>query len=201
MTLDEFFGIGVVTTLGSHLFTAEAIKAFAAKYDPQPFHLDEDAASRSVLGGLCASGWHTAAMWMKYNLATRMATEGDRWTGPGPQPEFGPSPGFRNLKWLKPVYAGETITFTRTGLSHRPVSSRAGWRLLTIRAEAFDSTKAKVIEFDSAAGDPVPTTSCSRSPPRRTPRSPASWGTEPTGSSDLGGFPCLSRYPRLSTMS
>jgi acyl dehydratase len=146
MTLDEFFGIGVTTVLGSHKFEPEAIKAFARKYDPQPFHVDEDAARRSGFGRLCASGWHTAATWMKYNLAT----EGNHWTGPGPRPEFGPSPGFRNLKWLKPVYAGETITFTRRGLSHRLVSSRPGWRLLNLRAEAFDSTGDKVLEFESA---------------------------------------------------
>jgi acyl dehydratase len=150
MTLDEFLGIGVTTTLGSHAFTPTEIKAFAAKYDPQPFHVDEEAAEQSVFGKLCASGWHTAAMWMKYNLATRTALNGKEWDGPGPEPTFGPSPGFRNLKWLKPVYAGETITFTRTGLSHRPVASRAGWRLFTLRAEAFDSTGGKVLEFESA---------------------------------------------------
>jgi acyl dehydratase len=150
MTLDEFFGIGVTTALGSHKFEAEAIKAFARKYDPQPFHIDEAAAKNSVCGGLCASGWHTAATWMKYNLATGMETEGRRWQGLGPRPEFGPSPGFKNLKWLKPVYAGETVTFTRTGIAHRPIASRPGWRLLTLRADAFDSTGDKVLEFESA---------------------------------------------------
>ncbi|CCV08828.1 conserved hypothetical protein [Mesorhizobium metallidurans STM 2683] len=149
MTLDEFFCIGTTVTLGSHKFEADAIKAFARKYDPQIFHLDEEAAKTSVLGGLCASGWHTAATWMKLNLETRMVAEGD-WTGPGPQPEFGPSPGFKNLKWLKPVHAGETVTFTRTALGHRPMVSRPGWRLLSLRSEAFDSTGDKVLEFDSA---------------------------------------------------
>jgi len=146
MTMDEFFRIGITVTLGSHTFEPEAIKAFARKYDPQIFHIDEEAAKRSVLGGLCASGWHTAATWMKLNLEVRMDTE---WNGPGPVPEFGPSPGFKNLKWLKPVYAGETVTFTRTALSHRPISSRPGWRLLALRAEAFDSTRDKVLEFES----------------------------------------------------
>ena len=125
-------------------------KAFARKYDPQPFHVSEEAAKRSVFGRLCASGWHTAATWMKYNLASPMEDEEKRWAGSDPRPEFGPSPGFRNLKWLKPVYAGETITFTRRGISHRPISSRPGWRLLNIRAEAFDSTGDKVLEFESA---------------------------------------------------
>jgi acyl dehydratase len=150
MNLDEYFGIGGAITLGSHRFEPDEIKAFAAKYDPQPFHLDEKAAEKSVFGRLCASGWHTAATWMKYNLKKRQDSEPKRWQGPGPIPVFGPSPGFKNLKWLKPVYAGETVTFTRTCLSHRPVASRPGWRLLSIRAEAFDSAGDKVIEFESA---------------------------------------------------
>ena len=150
MTLDEYFMIGRTITLGAHKFEADEIKAFAKKYDPQIFHVDEEAAKKSVLGGLCASGWHTAATWMKYNLEKRMESEGVRWTGPGPQPEFGPSPGFRNLKWLKPVYAGETITFTRRGVDHRPITSRPGWRLLTMVSEAFDAAGDKVLEFESA---------------------------------------------------
>ncbi|RWL20444.1 MULTISPECIES: MaoC family dehydratase [Mesorhizobium] len=150
MSLDEFFCIGVTVTLGSHTFEPEAIKAFARKYDPQIFHLDEEAAKKSVFGGLCASGWHTAATWMKLNLEAGVEAGGARWVGAGPAPEFGPSPGFKNLKWLKPVYAGETVTFTRTALSHRPIMSRPGWRLLTLRSEAFDSTGDKVIEFESA---------------------------------------------------
>ena len=146
MTLDEFFEIGVTVPLGSHVFDADGIKAFARKYDPQPFHVDEEAAKGSVFGALCASGWHTAAAWMKRNIAT----PGKRWRGAGPEPEFGPSPGITDLKWLKPVYAGETVRYTRTALVHRPIASRPGWRVLTVRAEGFDSSGAKVIEFDSA---------------------------------------------------
>lgn len=146
MTLDEYLGIGETITLGSHHFSAEAIKDFARKYDPQPFHTDEEAAKNSVFGSLCASGWHTTAVWMKLNLAHR----GRPWDGTGPKPEFGPSPGFKNLKWLKPVFAGETVTFTRRGLDHRPLASRPGWRMLTIHSEAFDSSGDKVLEFDSA---------------------------------------------------
>lgn len=149
MTLDEYLGIGKRVELGTHVFHPDEIKAFAKKYDPQPFHIDEDAAKGSVFGALCASGWHTAAMWMKYNLA-QITSEGAQWTGTGPSPQFGPSPGFKNLKWLKPVYAGETISFSRTGIGYRPLTSRPGWQLLTILAEAFDSTGAKVIEFENS---------------------------------------------------
>ena len=95
MTLDEFFRIGTTVTLGSHTFEAEAIKAFARKYDPQVFHVDEEAAKKSVLGGLCASGWHTAATWMKLNLETRMDTEGARGPAPARCPNSAPRPASR----------------------------------------------------------------------------------------------------------
>lgn len=149
MTLDEYLEIGVTRTLGSHTFQAGEIKAFAAKYDPQPFHLDEAAAERSVFRRLCASGWHTAAMWMRCNLLS-IERDARSWVGEGPAPVFGPSPGFENLKWLKPVYAGDTITYTRTNLGHRAMASRPGWRILSMRSEGFNQNGEKVIEFDSA---------------------------------------------------
>lgn len=146
MTLDEFFRIGVAVPIGSYTFTPEAIVEFARKYDPQPFHLSEETARGSIFGRLCASGWHTAAVWMKCNLATPPGP----WNGPGSGPVLGLSPGFRNLKWLKPVYAGETVSYTRTALEHRALASRPGWRVLTLLGEGFDSTGDKVIQFDSA---------------------------------------------------
>ena len=147
MSLDAFFEIGVARDLGAHLFTADAIKAFAAKYDPQPFHLDEEAARQSILGGLCASGWHTAATWMRCNIAH--SPDAAPWSGPGPRPVFGPSPGFRNLRWPRPVYAGETIRFNRISLAHRAYASRPGWRLLTGRAEGFCGDEP-VLQFETA---------------------------------------------------
>jgi acyl dehydratase len=148
--LDTYFRLGETVTLGSHTFGAEEIKAFARKFDPQPFHVDETAARGSLFGKLCASGWHTAAMWMKYNLLNREDATDRPWEGPGPRPEFGPSPGFEKLKWLKPVYVGETVTFTRRAIAHRALASRPGWRVLTVACEAFDSTGDKVLEFESA---------------------------------------------------
>lgn len=148
--LDDYFHIGETITLGSHIFKADEIKVFARKFDPQRFHVDEKEAEDSLFGSLCASGWHTAATWMKYNLLHREDAVGRPWTGQGPEPEFGPSPGFKNLRWLKPVYAEETITFTRQALAHRALASRPGWRVLTMQCEAFDSTGDKVLEFESA---------------------------------------------------
>lgn len=66
---------GTVTELGSHTFTAEDIKRFAAKYDPQPFHMDEEAAKSSLFGGLCASGWHTASVYTGLNIRARQQRE------------------------------------------------------------------------------------------------------------------------------
>lgn len=149
MQLDEFLGVGRRIELGSHHFSAEAIKAFARQYDPQPFHTDEETARDTVFGGLCASGWHTTAAWMKLNVATPLGN-GAPWTGDGPAPEPGPSPGFSDLKWLKPVFAGETVSFTRTVTGHRPLASRPGWHLVTIVADGTDSAGDKVIEFESA---------------------------------------------------
>lgn len=147
MSIEAFLEIGVTRQLGAHLFTAEAIKAFAAKYDPQPFHLDEEAARRSLFGRLCASGWHTAATWMRYNMAH--SPDAAIWQGPGQRPVFGPSPGFRNLRWPRPVYAGETVTYTRTSVAHRPYTSRPGWLLLTGLAEGFCGDEP-VLSFETA---------------------------------------------------
>jgi acyl dehydratase len=148
MTLDEYFRIGETVEIGSYTFTADRIREFARKHDPQDFHIDDDLAARSVLGGLCASGWHTASAWMKCNLES--SADFPEWDGPGPAPEFGPSPGFRNLKWLKPVYAGQTVRYTRRCVEHRPLASRPGWRILSLVCEGFDATGDKVISFDSA---------------------------------------------------
>lgn len=146
--LDDYLGIGRTIVLGSHTFDAQEIKEFARKFDPQRFHVDEKDAEASLFGRLCASGWHTTATWMKYNLLHRDA--GRPWTGDGPEPQFGPSPGFEKLRWPKPVYAGETVTFTRRAVAHRALASRPGWRVLTLMSEAFDSTGDKVLEFESA---------------------------------------------------
>lgn len=148
MTLDEYLRLGEKVALGRHLFDAEAIKAFARLYDPQPFHVDEKLAEGTVFGALCASGWHTASIWMRLNLENAMASAS--WTGPGPEPEWGPSPGLQNMRWPKPVYAGETVSYARTVTGHRRLASRPGWRIVSTRAEGFDSSGATVLDFEGA---------------------------------------------------
>jgi acyl dehydratase len=150
VTLDAFLRLGETVTLGTHPFEADEIKAFARLYDPQPFHVDEAQAAQSLFGKLCASGWHTAAMWMKLNVSD-LERHADRpWEGAGPRPEWGPSPGFQKLRWPKPVYAGESVTFTRTALNHRRTATRPGWRMLQLRCGATDSSGDTVLDFESA---------------------------------------------------
>lgn len=145
-TLDRRLGIGETVALGSHTFEADEIKVFAAKYDPQPFHLSEEKAASSVFGKLCASGWHTAAMWMRFNVASFEAAV-ERSRDYGEPIVFGPAAGLKDLKWMKPVYVGQTIDFTRTPESHRALASRPGWRLLTSRCEAFERDGDQVMTF------------------------------------------------------
>ncbi len=116
--------IGDRRELGSFTFTPENIKAFAVKFDPQPFHLDEEAGRKSVFGGLAASGWHVAAAYMKLTVAS-FQREAQALIARGEKPVVsGPSPGFRDLKWIKPVLAGDTLTYASEVTSMRPLESR-----------------------------------------------------------------------------
>lgn len=151
MIIDPAFEPGTRQELGGHVFTAEAIIDFARQFDPQRFHLDAETAKDSVFGGLCASGWHTAATWMKLNLASNAAAAKQALAEGRALPEFGPSPGFRNLRWFKPVYAGDEIFYSRTIRGTRPLTSRTGWSILELSSEARDSQGELVMSFDSAA--------------------------------------------------
>jgi len=111
-TYFEDLQIGSRVDLGSHTFSREEIVDFARKYDPQPFHLDEEAARQSLFGALCASGWHTSAIWLRHLIDHRnREAELMRFRGERPA-RYGPSPGFEQLRWLKPVFVGDTLTFT-----------------------------------------------------------------------------------------
>ncbi len=104
--------------LASHTFGKDEIIAFAREYDPQPFHLDEAAGKASLFGGLSASGWHTAAIFIRGVVAARKeANDAARARGERIA-VYGPSPGFRNLFWTKPVFVGDTISF-RSRLSEK----------------------------------------------------------------------------------
>jgi acyl dehydratase len=106
--------LGEKVTLGSYSFTEQNIIAFARKYDPQPFHIDKAAAEASIYHGLIASGWQTAAVWMKLTIALRRAQLA---AGAVATQENFVSPGVRDLKWLKPVRPGTTLTYTNVSIA------------------------------------------------------------------------------------
>jgi acyl dehydratase len=85
--------------------------AFAREFDPQPFHLDDAAAKASLFGALSASGWHTTAVWIRQYVAYRQRIEAEMRAAGLTPAQYGPSPGFKNLRWLKPVYPGDTIEY------------------------------------------------------------------------------------------
>lgn len=110
-TYFEDLVVGPAAELGAFTFTAENIKAFARKYDPQPFHLDEERAKSSIFGALCASGWQTASVYTGMNIRARLAREAAARSRGEEVARWGPSPGFKDLKWPLPVFAGDTVTF------------------------------------------------------------------------------------------
>lgn len=140
--------IGVTAPLGEQVFTADDIVAFARDFDPQPFHLSDEAARAGPFGRLAASGWQTAASWMAHMVRSRIDAERDAVASGERLPRFGPSPGFKNLKWLKPVFAGDTIRYDTTVTAKRAVLSRPGWGLVTSRNCGWNGAGAKVFEFD-----------------------------------------------------
>ena len=130
--------IGARKELGSHTFTAEDIKRFAGQYDPQPFHMDEEAAKSSIFGGLCASGWHTAAEFTGYMIRDRQKDEAMLRAKGETIAMWGPSPGFRNLKWPRPVMAGDTLDFRITILDKVDLKSRPERGLLVFLNEGIN---------------------------------------------------------------
>lgn len=139
----EDIAIGTRRELGDYTFTEEEIVAFAEKYDPQTFHLDPQAAKDSMFGGIIASGWHTAAVWMKLSLAARAReTAGGQRTV-----RSGVSPGFEDMKWLKPVRPGMTLTYSSQIISKTELRSRPALGLVKSLNEARDESGELVMSF------------------------------------------------------
>jgi acyl dehydratase len=139
------FAPGARCEFGAHSFTAAEIIDFARRYDPQPFHVDPEAARRSSFGALAASGWQTAAVWMRLMLQHRGRVQAER----GSAVELGPSPGFTDMAWLKPVYAGDAIAYASTLIETRPSASRPGWSLACHRNSGVNQTGEEVFRFRS----------------------------------------------------
>lgn len=109
----EDLEVGRTIPVGSCTVSEDEIVDFAARFDPQPFHVDPEAAARSIYGGIIASGWHTCGMMMRLmvdNFLRNSSSMG--------------SPGVDEIRWLKPVRGGDTLSVTTTALEVRPSSSK-----------------------------------------------------------------------------
>lgn len=149
MKFFEDIRVGDVTELGRYTFSADNIKTFARRFDPQRFHVDEDEAARSHFGALCASGWHTAAVYMRL-LADDYRRQAETAQARGePVPAWGPALGFRDLKWLKPVYVGDTIDYRIEVTEARLSNSRPGSGLVSMLATGANQNGDRVMSFIS----------------------------------------------------
>ena len=133
MNFFEDIEVGQRRELGSFTFTAEAIKKFAAQFDPQRFHLDEEEGRKSLFGGLAASGWHVGSVCMKLLVADAQLRAKEAAARGETVAVWGPSPGFRELRWIKPVLAGDTISFTSVVEETRTSGSRPQWGIVQAR--------------------------------------------------------------------
>ena len=129
----EDLRVGQVFRSGRMRVTAEDIKAFAAKFDPQPFHLDEGAARDSLFGGLAASGWHTAAITMRLVVDA----------------PFRPAGGhigarIEEMSWPRPVRPGDELRVESELLEVRPSESKPGYGWIKIRTTTFNQNDEAV---------------------------------------------------------
>ena len=136
----EDFGVGQVREFGHHLVTREAVLEFAAKFDPQPFHLDDAAAERSLFGRLAASGWHTCA------IAMRLLCDGYLLDSAS----LG-SPGIEKLAWPRPVFPGDTLRMRTTVIDSRPLASRPQVGLVRNRSQVLNQDDQTVLAMEGAA--------------------------------------------------
>jgi len=134
----EDFEPGQVVELGSHAVTEQEIVEFARRWDPQPFHVDPEAARESVFGGLIASGWHTGAMWMRLYVDSLL----------GSASSMG-SPGVEELRWLAPVRPGDVLAGRLTVLETTPSERRPDRGTVRIRGEMVNQDGVTVLSMVS----------------------------------------------------
>jgi len=129
--------VGTKASFGRYEVTREEVVEFASKYDPQPFHLSDEAAAQTYFGRLSASGWHTAAMTMRMAV-DNMSTH--RQAGLG-------SPGIDELKWLRPVYPGDVLRCETELLEKRLSKSRPEMGITKGRTTVFNQRDEPVMTF------------------------------------------------------
>ena len=130
---------GTVEEFGSYEVTEAEIVEFAERYDPQPFHVDREAAEESIFGGLIASGWHTAAMTMRMLVDNVV----------DPETTMG-SPGVEELRWQVPVRPGDVLSVRQELLEKRPLESRPEAGLFRYRSETLNQDDEVVMTLVGA---------------------------------------------------
>ena len=135
----EDIEVGSRSSFGHYEVTRDEVLAFASNYDPQPFHLSDEAAAQTYFGRLSASGWHTCAMLMRM-IVDNMANS--RQAGLG-------SPGVDELRWLKPVYPGDTLRAESEVLDKTPSRSRADMGSYRARTTVFNQADEPVMSLVS----------------------------------------------------
>ena len=135
----EDIEIGASQSFGHYEVTREEVIAFASSYDPQPFHLDDEAAAQTYFGRLSASGWHTCAMTMRM-MVDNLANHKQAGLG---------SPGIDNLRWIKPVYPGDTLRCKTEVIEKRRSKSRPEMGLFKSRCQVFNQNNEPVLEMVS----------------------------------------------------
>jgi acyl dehydratase len=130
----EDFSVGDVKEYGDHVVTAEEIKEFAAEFDPQPMHLDEEAARHTIVGGLCASGWHTCCMMMRI-LADGFILNSS---------SMG-APGVDEIRWLAPVRPGDRLRVRAAIEDKREPKSRPDFGFVRMRFEVLTTNDTCVM--------------------------------------------------------
>jgi acyl dehydratase len=134
----EDMEVGTSQQVGEHTFTREEIVEFARQFDPQPFHLDEAAAAESPFRGVVASGWHTCSVMMGMLVRNVLADS----TSMG-------SPGIDDIRWLKPVRVGDTITMTNVIVDKRVSESKPDRGIVSTRWEGINQHGEMVITVRS----------------------------------------------------
>lgn len=135
----EDLPVGETARFGHYEVTRDEVIEFASKYDPQPFHLDDEAAAKTHFGRLSASGWHTCAMTMAMLVEN---LKKNRQAGLG-------SPGMDNLRWLKPVFPGDTLRCESVVLEKRRSKSRPEMGLFKSHLQVFNQNDEPVMEMTS----------------------------------------------------
>ena len=141
--------VGFELPLGSHTFSAEEIIAFAKEFDPQVFHLSNEGAQGTHFGRLCASGWHTASMYMSMLVRTFQEQDEKILRQGKPLAKRGPSPGFEDLRWIRPVFAGDTITYKSVVSAKTESRSRPEWGIIHAENHGTNQNGEPVFFFKS----------------------------------------------------